>query len=199
MECYFGSGVDDLAVPRDQEPLGRLPFPNSWSLWGVSATECFKSTNKYSIAKKSSMTEETNYNEEGLYEELDMDLSTHEAEHSSNSNRVFVDCVQVDPWSVTLEVVLMILLFQEIRNLWEGFHSQTVGPCGGVSATECFKSTNKYSIAKKSSMTEETNYNEEGLYEELDMDLSKHEAEHSSNSNRYLQEDSLQQPTSPWE
>ncbi|GFS29671.1 hypothetical protein Acr_00g0007750 [Actinidia rufa] len=101
MECYFGSGVDDLVVPRDQEPLDRLPSPNSWSLWGVSATECFKSTNKYSIAKKSSMAEEANYNEEGLYEELDMDLSAHEAEHSSNSNRYLQeDSLQqaTSPW-----------------------------------------------------------------------------------------------------
>ncbi|PSS18960.1 hypothetical protein CEY00_Acc10900 [Actinidia chinensis var. chinensis] len=82
MEWYFGSGVDDLVVPRDQEPLDRLPSPNSWSLWGVSATECFKSTNKYSIPKKSSISEETNYHgEEGLYEEVDMDLLAH-----SNSN-----------------------------------------------------------------------------------------------------------------
>lgn len=84
MELYYGSG--DLVVPRDQDTLDRLPSPNSWSLWGVSAPDNFESPNKYFITQKSSDEEEPNFHGKGLYEEVDMDYSAYEAEHSSNSN-----------------------------------------------------------------------------------------------------------------
>ncbi|KAG5565129.1 hypothetical protein RHGRI_001127 [Rhododendron griersonianum] len=83
MEWYCGSGVDDLVVPRDQDPLDRLPSPNSWSLWGVAAPGSFESQNKHFITQTSSVEEEPDYRGKGLYEEVDMDYS---AEHSSDSN-----------------------------------------------------------------------------------------------------------------
>lgn len=86
MEWYCGSGVDDLVVPRDQDPLDRLPSPNSWSLWGVAARGSFESTNKYFITQASSGEEEPDFRGKGLYEEVDMDYSAHEAEQSSDSN-----------------------------------------------------------------------------------------------------------------
>lgn len=87
MAWYCGTGVDDLVVPRDQDPLDRLPSPNCWSLWGVAAPGSFESPNKYFISQTSSVEEEPDLRGKGLYEEVvDMDYSAHEAEHSSDSN-----------------------------------------------------------------------------------------------------------------
>ncbi|KAI3445197.1 hypothetical protein Pfo_001862 [Paulownia fortunei] len=34
MEWYFGSDIEDLAVPKDEVIFDRLPSPDSWSSWG---------------------------------------------------------------------------------------------------------------------------------------------------------------------
>ncbi|KAL6989742.1 hypothetical protein U1Q18_015493 [Sarracenia purpurea var. burkii] len=87
MEWYFGSGVDDdVVVPKNQEPLDRLPSPNSWSSWGVSKSKSLKSSNKYSIMETSSIENKPYFHGKSLNEEVDLDLAAHEAEHSSNSN-----------------------------------------------------------------------------------------------------------------
>lgn len=40
MEMYFGNDYGgDSVVPREQEPIDRLPSPNSWSQWGVSESQ----------------------------------------------------------------------------------------------------------------------------------------------------------------
>lgn len=88
MEWYFSIGVDDLVVPRDQEPSDRLPSPNSWSQWGEFTSENFKSENKCFITQTNSTgEEEPKFSGKSLYEEeVDMDLTSQEAEHSSDSN-----------------------------------------------------------------------------------------------------------------
>jgi hypothetical protein len=43
MDWYFGSGIDDLVVPKYQELSDRLPSsPDSWSKWGIREPESFK-------------------------------------------------------------------------------------------------------------------------------------------------------------
>uniref|UniRef100_A0A0R0KCM3 Protein LNK3 n=1 Tax=Glycine max TaxID=3847 RepID=A0A0R0KCM3_SOYBN len=39
MDWYYGNGVNDYLVPRDQDLLDRHPSPDYWSNWGISATE----------------------------------------------------------------------------------------------------------------------------------------------------------------
>ncbi|XP_027341963.1 protein LNK3-like isoform X2 [Abrus precatorius] len=39
MDWYYGSGVNDYLVPKDQDLLDRHPSPDCWSNWGISATE----------------------------------------------------------------------------------------------------------------------------------------------------------------
>lgn len=68
MEWYFSSDGDDLVVPKDMKPIDRLPSPNSWSDWGVS-----------DFHKK-------NIDAENLCDELDLSISRHQMECSSNSS-----------------------------------------------------------------------------------------------------------------
>ncbi|KAK3022564.1 hypothetical protein RJ639_047542, partial [Escallonia herrerae] len=72
MEWYFGSDSDDLVVPKDQEPLDRLPSPDSWSQWGIT-------TSGSSVSKK-------NFSGKRFYDEVGMDTADYEREHSSNSS-----------------------------------------------------------------------------------------------------------------
>lgn len=46
MDWYSGSGIDDLIVPKDGGLSDRLPSPDSWSKWGIGATESFPPHNK---------------------------------------------------------------------------------------------------------------------------------------------------------
>ncbi|XVE52329.1 hypothetical protein DITRI_Ditri02bG0114200 [Diplodiscus trichospermus] len=50
MDCYFGSGSEDLAVPKGQEFADRLPSPESWLKWGFTAPGHFESLNKCFVA-----------------------------------------------------------------------------------------------------------------------------------------------------
>ncbi|KAK1400972.1 hypothetical protein POM88_000577 [Heracleum sosnowskyi] len=68
MEWYFSNDRDDLVVPKDMKPIDRLPSPNSWSDWGVS-----------DFPKK-------NFDGENLCDELDLSISRHQMECSSNSS-----------------------------------------------------------------------------------------------------------------
>jgi hypothetical protein len=48
MDWYFGSGIDDLLVPKYQELSDRLPSsPDSWSKWGIREPESFKDIGLY--------------------------------------------------------------------------------------------------------------------------------------------------------
>ncbi|KAM4072552.1 hypothetical protein ACB094_11G146000 [Castanea mollissima] len=64
MEWYLGSGFDDLAVPKDQELPDRLPSPESWSKWGISASESFRSPYKCFDMDENSTQQEVNFNGE---------------------------------------------------------------------------------------------------------------------------------------
>lgn len=68
MEWYFSNDGDDLVVPKDVKAIDRLPSPNSWSDWGVS-----------DFPKK-------NMDAENLCDELDLSISRHQMECSSNSS-----------------------------------------------------------------------------------------------------------------
>ncbi|KAF7824763.1 protein LNK3 [Senna tora] len=39
MDLYYGSDIELSFVPKDQDLLDRLPSPESWSNWGISAPE----------------------------------------------------------------------------------------------------------------------------------------------------------------
>ena len=64
MEWYLGSGFDDLVVPKDQELPDRLPSPDSWSKWGISASESFRSPYKCFDMDENSTQQEVNFNGE---------------------------------------------------------------------------------------------------------------------------------------
>ena len=46
MDWYFGNGTEDLVFPKGQELADRLPSPESWSKWGLTAPGNFESFNK---------------------------------------------------------------------------------------------------------------------------------------------------------
>lgn len=84
MEWYYGSGMDDVVVPNDGGS-DRLPSPDSWSKWGISASECFQPTNKcFSIYPQ--FTKELNYNGSSLFDDMEMETSVNEKDLSSSSS-----------------------------------------------------------------------------------------------------------------
>lgn len=72
MEWYFANDVDDLVVPKNQEPLDRLPSPDSWSQWG-------RTFGSYESPKK-------HFNGKSFSDNADISLSDHERERSRNSS-----------------------------------------------------------------------------------------------------------------
>ncbi|KAK9912589.1 hypothetical protein M0R45_036447 [Rubus argutus] len=83
MEWYFGSGIDDLVVPNGGSD--RLPSPDSWSKWGISASECFQSPNKcFSIYPQ--FNKELNFSGKGLFDEVEMGTSVNDRDLSSSSS-----------------------------------------------------------------------------------------------------------------
>lgn len=84
MDWYFGNGIDDLVVPNDGGS-DRLPSPDSWSKWGISASECFQSPNKcYSMYPQ--FSKEVNFSGKGLLDEGEMGTSANDRDLSSSSS-----------------------------------------------------------------------------------------------------------------
>ncbi|XP_061997077.1 protein LNK3-like isoform X1 [Rosa rugosa] len=83
MDWYFGNGIDDLVVPNDGGS-DRLPSPDSWSKWGISASECFP--NKC-FSMYSQFNKELNISSgKGLFDEGEMGTSANDRDLSSSSS-----------------------------------------------------------------------------------------------------------------
>lgn len=86
MDWYFGSGTDDLVVPRDQGLSDRLPSPDSWSTWGIGAPESFPSPNKFIVFDPKFTREVSSFNGVSLCDQMEMEDSTHDKYQSSSSS-----------------------------------------------------------------------------------------------------------------
>ncbi|PON98736.1 hypothetical protein TorRG33x02_053510 [Trema orientale] len=86
MEWCFGSGVDDLIVPKDGGLSDRLPSPDSWSKWGIGAFESVPSRYKDGDFDQKYTAEEYNFNETSLYDEVEMEDSVYDKYQSSTSS-----------------------------------------------------------------------------------------------------------------
>lgn len=53
MDWYYGSDINDSLVPKDEDLLDRLPSPDSWSNWGISAPKGFNSPEMFNTNKES--------------------------------------------------------------------------------------------------------------------------------------------------
>nr|KYP40145.1 hypothetical protein KK1_038514 [Cajanus cajan] len=77
MDWYYGSGVNDYLVPRDQDLLDRHPSPDYWSNWGISATEGFNSPKNFFIM---------DFFEERFNNQIELEPSLHDKDQSSSSS-----------------------------------------------------------------------------------------------------------------
>ncbi|KAE8038440.1 hypothetical protein FH972_010951 [Carpinus fangiana] len=84
MDWYFGSGIDELVVPKYQELSDRLPSPDSWSKWGISESESFRSTNKR-FFMDANLAQQLNHNGKRMHNEVEYD-AFHDKEHSCGSS-----------------------------------------------------------------------------------------------------------------
>ena len=71
MDWYSGSGIDDLIVPKDGGLSDRLPSPDSWSKWGIGATESFPPHNKCGSAYHQNFYTEDCFR--SLYDDVEME------------------------------------------------------------------------------------------------------------------------------
>lgn len=86
MDWYFGSGIDDLVVPKEQDLSDRFPSPESWVRWGMSTPGNMGSLNKCSVMNTDSAQEELDLSGRGLYNEAEMDSSVNAKSQSSSSS-----------------------------------------------------------------------------------------------------------------
>jgi hypothetical protein len=85
MDWYFGSGIDELVVPKYQELSDRLPSPDSWSKWGISESESFRSSNKRFFMDANLAQQQLNHNGKRTHNEVEYD-AFHDKEHSCGSS-----------------------------------------------------------------------------------------------------------------
>ncbi|OAY53349.1 protein LNK3 [Manihot esculenta] len=63
MDWYFGSNIQELVVPKDQEISDGFPSPESWLKWGINESETFGfPTKAFVIHSKLAQEEEINFN-----------------------------------------------------------------------------------------------------------------------------------------
>lgn len=86
MDWYFGSGTDDLVVPKDRGLSDRLPSPDSWSTWGICAPESFPSPNKCTDFDHKFTREDSRFNGIGFCDQVEMEDSSHDKYQSSSSS-----------------------------------------------------------------------------------------------------------------
>ncbi|KAI4323579.1 hypothetical protein L6164_023175 [Bauhinia variegata] len=86
MDWYYGNVMNDLLVPKDQDLLDRLPSPDSWSNWGVSASEGFDSPKKFCMMDTSPREVDFNFNDESFNSEIEIESSLHDKNQSSSSS-----------------------------------------------------------------------------------------------------------------
>lgn len=84
MDWYFGSGIDDFVVPKDQELSDRLPSPESWSKWGISGPESFEFPSKCFV-NDANLTQ-ADFSCEMLCNEVEMESSTIDKDQSTGSS-----------------------------------------------------------------------------------------------------------------
>ncbi|XP_050385608.1 protein LNK3 [Argentina anserina] len=84
MDWYLGNGMDDLVVPNDGGS-DRLPSPDSWSKWGISASEGFQSSNKC-FSMYPQFSKELNFSGKGFFDEGEMGTSADDKDLSSSSS-----------------------------------------------------------------------------------------------------------------
>ncbi|RDY03741.1 Protein LNK3, partial [Mucuna pruriens] len=77
MDWYYGSGVNDYLVPKDQDLLDRHPSPDYWSNWEISATEGFNSPKNFFIM---------DFFEERFNNQIELEPSLHDKDQSSSSS-----------------------------------------------------------------------------------------------------------------
>ena len=74
MDWYYGSGINDFLVSKDQNMSDRLPSPDSWSNWGISASGAFNSPRKFSVMDVNPTEVEFNFNDESFNNEIELEL-----------------------------------------------------------------------------------------------------------------------------
>lgn len=85
MECYPGSGMDDLVVPKDHDLSDRLPSsPEIWSKWGAYSPGSSLFPNKFFNTDMDVTEEEFNFN--GFCNEVEMDIAVQDKDHYSGSS-----------------------------------------------------------------------------------------------------------------
>lgn len=86
MDWYYGSGINDILVPKDEDVWDRLPSPDSWSKWGISAPGCVNSPERFSVMGTNPREVEFNFNDESFNNEIELESSLHEKDQSSSSS-----------------------------------------------------------------------------------------------------------------
>ncbi|KAJ9190534.1 hypothetical protein P3X46_001722 [Hevea brasiliensis] len=87
MDWYFGSIIEDLVVPKDEEISDRFPSPENWSKWGINESETFGFPNKGFVIYSKLNQEELNFNCEILSNnEVEMESSAHDDKDQSSSS-----------------------------------------------------------------------------------------------------------------
>ncbi|KAK4253175.1 hypothetical protein QN277_010774 [Acacia crassicarpa] len=86
MDWYCGSGINDVLVPTHEDVWDRLPSPDTWSNWGMNASEGFNSPKKFSTMDTSSREVEFNFNDESFNNEIELESSLLEKAQSSSSS-----------------------------------------------------------------------------------------------------------------
>ncbi|XP_061343237.1 protein LNK3-like [Gastrolobium bilobum] len=77
MDWYYGNGINDFLVPKDQDLLDRHPSPDCWSNWGISVTEGFSSPKKFFIM---------DFIDESFNNQIELETSLHDKDQSSSSS-----------------------------------------------------------------------------------------------------------------
>ncbi|TKY49739.1 hypothetical protein E2542_SST27182 [Spatholobus suberectus] len=77
MDWYYGSGINDYLVPKDQDLLDRHHSPDYWSNWGISATEGFNSPKNFFIM---------DFFEERFNSQIELESSLHDKDQSTSSS-----------------------------------------------------------------------------------------------------------------
>lgn len=77
--------MEELIVPRYLELPDRLPSPDSWSKWGVSPCESFRSPNKFFDMDSNLVRRELNHHVQSICDEVELD-AVHNRDQSNSSS-----------------------------------------------------------------------------------------------------------------
>ncbi|GLT93432.1 hypothetical protein SLE2022_112260 [Rubroshorea leprosula] len=85
MDWCFGSGIDDLVVPKDQELSDRFPTPESWPKWEINAPGNMESQNECFILNTNFAQEYLVLSGKSLYNEVEMESPISAEDESCSS------------------------------------------------------------------------------------------------------------------